>query len=399
MADKPKLLGHDIIKSGKLTLSEQVYDIVCQEIHAGRWDLGDKLPSIPAMAEESGVSSMPISQAFDRLREEGYVRTEKGSGTFLSAVLPAGATPLGSIGVIVVRHMEQNQMGSAHDELDDWRMHALIQEAAKRNYTEEVRYLTREYDGVGIDKVGGLFGENVKGIISLHDFPREDHTELPPNNIPFVYLGYAGFSGRPRVTLDLEEGFYQLTKEVIGQGHKSIVCFGAEPTAREQDSTVVYAGYKRAMKEAGLSIDRKAFDRSRAITRGEWALYREFLEQHAAPFANSEQDGGTATAVVCAKSHRAMDLVVAADMMGVPVPESMSVVSFATPMRAAKPEQRFTGIDYNLETTVQTCFDMLFQQMQTRRSDVSVVQVKPLVRAGDSLAPLQESKVGAALAP
>jgi DNA-binding LacI/PurR family transcriptional regulator len=199
------------------------------------------------------------------------------------------------------------------------------------------------------------------------------------------------------VELDLEDGFYRLTKEVIKQGHRSIVCVGAEPTARERDSAVVFAGYERAMNEAGLPVNQEAFDRSRTIPRGEWVMYREFLEQYASAFASTECSAPgdeTSTAFVCAKSHRAMDIIVVADMLGIAVPEDISMVGFSSPMRTSKPDQRLTGIDYNLDNTIQECFDLLFKQMKTRRTDVSVVQVKPLVLAGDSLAPPREENAG-----
>jgi GntR family transcriptional regulator of arabinose operon len=385
MSDNRQLLGHPIIPSSRMTLVEQVYDILCTEIHSGRWKVGQKLPSISAMAEESGVSSMPIHQAVEQLREEGYLRTEKGSGTYLAAMLPKGAQPQGSVGILMA-HQDERQMGPTHRELDHWRLHAIIQEAVRRNYTEEVKYLDRGHADPEIDRVGGLFGDNVKGIISLHDFPREDYPILPPDRIPFVYLGYTGFRGRPRVTLDLEEGFYRLTREVIQHGHRSVVCFGAEPTARERDSMLIFAGYERAMDEAGLAVDREVYEASRRIERGEWNGFRRFLERYAGARAEGERVG-TATTLVCAKSHRAMDLVVVADMLGIRIPVDLSVVGFATPMRASRPEQRFTGIDYNLESTVEECFGLLFRQMETRRNDVSVLQVKPLIREGDSLAP------------
>ena len=389
MAEEGALLGHTIIASGKQTLTEQVYDLLCQEIHAGHWEIGERLPSISSMADESGMSSRPIHQALERLQEEGYVRTEKGSGTFLAAVLPEGATPLGSIGIIMARHDKDMQMARTYDELDHWRMHAIIEEAVKHNYTEEIRYLNSDYDGRGMDEVGGLFGSNVKGIISLHNFPREDDTLLRPDQIPFVFLGYTGFTGRPRVTLDLEDGFYRLTKEVIQQGHRSILCVGAEPTAREQDSAVVFAGYERAMERAGLFVDREAYAQSREITRGDWRGYREFIDRYAAVGTGE----GGATALVCAKTHRAMDLIAVADISGFAVPDDLSIVSFASVMRTSNPGQGITGIDYNLEATVQECFDLLFKQMATRECNVSVVHVKPLVQAGDSLAPPRKEVV------
>ncbi|MCX7012728.1 MAG: winged helix-turn-helix domain-containing protein, partial [Candidatus Sumerlaeota bacterium] len=98
------LYEQSILPSGKLSLSEQIHDILLRQIHAGRWKIGDRLPSISALAAESGLSRQPIQQAFDSLRAEGYVRSEQGNGTFLASVLPEGKSPIGAIGIVMFSH-------------------------------------------------------------------------------------------------------------------------------------------------------------------------------------------------------------------------------------------------------------------------------------------------------
>ena len=61
------------------------------------------------------------------------------------------------------------------------------------------------------------------------------------------------------------------------------------------------------------------------------------------------------------------------------------------PMRHWRPDQRLTGIEYDLEHAVSVCFDVLFEQMRTRRNLVSQIRLKPLIRHGDSLAPPPEA--------
>lgn len=379
MTDSQRLFSRTIVPSGRLTLTEQVYDILCEEIHAGRWQIGDRLPSISAMAIESGLSRRPVQQALDRLREEGYVRQEQGSGTYLASLLPKGRTPLGSIGILVARREENEArpFSTVLNDLDHWRMHAILKIAAEHNYTEEIRYLPENHDGADIDKAGGLFSDRVKGVISLHQFPRVDHTELGPDDLPFVYLGYTGFPGTPCVALDLAEGFFQLTREVIAHGHRDIACFGWRFDV-EDHTRQIYAGYERAMKEAGLPVNRDGFEESLLIPPSQLSEYRDYLNRHVG-------DSG-ATALVCAKNELAMNAISVADMMGLAVPEDLSVVSLlAGPMRVWKIDQRMTGIEYDVEHTVRVCFNLLTEQMKTRRNLVSLVRVKPLIRPGDSL--------------
>lgn len=52
-------------------------------IHRGDWGPGERLPSIPAIADQYGVAKQTVQRTIDQLRVEGLLITRPGSGTFV----------------------------------------------------------------------------------------------------------------------------------------------------------------------------------------------------------------------------------------------------------------------------------------------------------------------------
>src|SRR5690348_493971 len=61
----------------------QIASALRQRIRAGEWGAGEKLPSIPALAEGYGVAKQTIQRTVDQLRVEGLLITRPGSGTYV----------------------------------------------------------------------------------------------------------------------------------------------------------------------------------------------------------------------------------------------------------------------------------------------------------------------------
>ncbi len=53
------------------------------QIRSGDWGPGERLPSIPAIAELFGVAKQTVQRAVDQLRVEGILITKPGSGTYV----------------------------------------------------------------------------------------------------------------------------------------------------------------------------------------------------------------------------------------------------------------------------------------------------------------------------
>ncbi|MCX7012628.1 MAG: LacI family DNA-binding transcriptional regulator [Candidatus Sumerlaeota bacterium] len=292
---------------------------------------------------------------------------------------------MGSIGVLMTSHPPESVRSWGYSEADNWRLHAILRQAAERHYLQEVHCIPPGDQENLYSRIGGLFSKQVRGILSLRPFSIPDFDILPSDSLPIVFLGYYAFRDGPCVALDLETGFYRLTREVIRQGHRRILLIPkAYPMPSEME--LIYKGFERAMVEAGLSVDREAYE---AALRIEWADLR-VVREHLAAFVDPKgpRQSQHATAVVSAHYNYALSAIAVADLMGIRVPSDLSVVGMISgPIRLEDPNQRLTGIEYDVDLMVRMGFEVLEEQMRTRRNSVSLVRVKPIIQHGDSLAP------------
>src|SRR5437762_11842930 len=61
----------------------QIASALRAQIRRGDWAPGERLPSIPAIAQQYGVAKQTVQRAIDALRVEGLLITKPGSGTFV----------------------------------------------------------------------------------------------------------------------------------------------------------------------------------------------------------------------------------------------------------------------------------------------------------------------------
>jgi GntR family transcriptional regulator len=61
----------------------QIASQLRERIRHGEWQPGERLPSIPAMAELFGVAKQTVQRSVDQLRVEGLLITKPGSGTYV----------------------------------------------------------------------------------------------------------------------------------------------------------------------------------------------------------------------------------------------------------------------------------------------------------------------------
>ena len=61
----------------------QIRNQVILAIAEGDLRPGEKLPTVRAFSDESGINPMTISKAYQMLKSEGYVQTDRRSGTVI----------------------------------------------------------------------------------------------------------------------------------------------------------------------------------------------------------------------------------------------------------------------------------------------------------------------------
>ncbi len=63
----------------------QIRNQVVLAVARGELVPGERLPTIRALAEECGINMMTVNRAYQQLRQEGYLVTDRRSGTVVAA--------------------------------------------------------------------------------------------------------------------------------------------------------------------------------------------------------------------------------------------------------------------------------------------------------------------------
>ena len=70
--------------SGDVPIYAQIRNQVVLGIADGTLLPGDKLPTIRALADEAGINMMTVNKAYQLLKKEGYIHTDRRSGALVS---------------------------------------------------------------------------------------------------------------------------------------------------------------------------------------------------------------------------------------------------------------------------------------------------------------------------
>lgn len=89
-------MSFDIQRDSAASLADQVELGLRSRITSKAWPAGSRLPSIRSLSVELGVSRNTVIEAYDRLVEQGIVRSRQGSGYFVEEI-PAARFPSAGI--------------------------------------------------------------------------------------------------------------------------------------------------------------------------------------------------------------------------------------------------------------------------------------------------------------
>jgi GntR family transcriptional regulator len=73
-------------QNGAMTLSAQVRVDLVRRINSGQYTLGEKIPSLRALAAEYDVAELTVHAAVKQLQHEGVLESASGRGTFVRAI-------------------------------------------------------------------------------------------------------------------------------------------------------------------------------------------------------------------------------------------------------------------------------------------------------------------------
>ena len=71
----------------------QLMNSIKEKMLRGEYQIGDKLDSERVMAQQYGINRLTVRKALKMLEEQGFVKAQRGSGTYVVR-LPQGPTQL-----------------------------------------------------------------------------------------------------------------------------------------------------------------------------------------------------------------------------------------------------------------------------------------------------------------
>jgi GntR family transcriptional regulator, arabinose operon transcriptional repressor len=285
---------------------QQVYNRLLEQIQAGRWQVGEKIPSELELAADLGVAKLTIHRAVQTLAREGWVSRRVGRGTYV----------LGRVNKPALRRVVLSFGASAANVLGS-------------------DYYGSLYRGI----IAGL-GPEVELILSPDAFgtnplppadgvlviaPRADAQPgleaLIQSEVPTVLIG-AHWPTLPLPTVDSDNqaAAEQACAYLAELGHERLALLYSEPeTANVRDRI---AGFSAEAKRRGLTLTQHE-------ARASWELT---CDEKASLLASVR--GGT-TAIFAAGYYLSLNVLNTLREAGYSVPADVSVVGFDDPVSAA----------------------------------------------------------------
>jgi GntR family transcriptional regulator of arabinose operon len=289
----------------------QVSEVLIQRILSGEWPTGTNLPAEPTLCVEFGVARGTVRQALSKLEDEGYIRRERGRGTFV--IWGSGHTR--------GHGLSSSQIGFVVPYVRDSFVPAILlgaeRAAAEQGLSITFKHVENSPEHQG-DVLEDLVSQRLAGIVL---YPVDSvHTE-PMNRL--IRMGY------PMVLVDRYlrgvicdyvmsdhfGGALRATQHLIELGHERIgfVSWNDPSISLEHRA----AGYQRALAEADLPQDPSLMFEVEGYPTVDLDPLRGFLTQQP-----------EMTAIFAANDQIALAVYQAARSVGRHIPYDLALIGF-----------------------------------------------------------------------
>jgi DNA-binding LacI/PurR family transcriptional regulator len=312
-----ELFGKPLNPAGPAPLREQIKAILEAEIGAGRWTSGERLPTVRQLAQISGCSSTPISQALSALVSEGYLIQHVGRGTFLRSADPQ-RRQRSHIAGIVYSGAAPGKKSTASEAFDRELLLAVAGLLTSRGYAIQVfhedtlpaegcdpRQVLAQSPFAHLDGVLniGPVGDAVLSLTQILNLPclclGDPH---PPPDVPFVAGG-------------IQQAVWEALDILYRAGHRDIGLLHTVTGLPKRTRRLRYEAFHGACAELGIH------PRSAWIVDGgprynvDLPRVRELLTNPVRP-----------SAIVCTHNHVAQAAYEVASLTGLRIPQDLSVL-------------------------------------------------------------------------
>ncbi len=313
-----------ISRDSIIPLHQQVLNQLRHLILSGAWPPGTRVPSETELQRHLGISRGTIRQALNRAEAEGLIERVPGKGTFVAVTARARETR-GFIGYITSDFMSefQRQLLQGAESTAREQGYRIIFCNSNGDVREEDRLLEQ------------LIADQVDGILIWPSLSETSHRVLfrlvQEGRLPIVFVDRTLDSFPCDCVLsDNFGGGYAATRHLIDLGHRRIA-FLSRPVLRLVPVAERYEGHRQAMVDAGLEpsspllvgVPDKELGPQEALQ-----AYRQGTSDEIQEIAGILRRSDRPTAIFAMNDLMALQVLRAAEHVGLGVPDDLSLVGF-----------------------------------------------------------------------
>jgi GntR family transcriptional regulator of arabinose operon len=303
------MVNQSLQRDSGVPLYVQVNEILMQRILNGEWPPGASLPAEPELCEEFGVARGTLRQALSKLENMGYVRRERGRGTFVANRGERSRTQgLSQIGFIVPY---------VRDSFIPAILLGVERAAAEQELSVTFKHVQNDYRRQ-TEVLEALAGQGLAGVVlypvdSVHVEPMK---RLTYAGYPMVLVDrYLSGVATDYVMSDHFGGAVRVMQHLIELGHTRIgFVYWCDPAISLEHRK---AGYFQALSEAGIPRDPRLVCEVEGYPTVDLDSLRLFLSEH-----------DDLTAVFAANDQIALAVYQTARQLGLHIPHDLALVGF-----------------------------------------------------------------------
>ncbi|MGG5252721.1 substrate-binding domain-containing protein [Neobacillus sp. SM06] len=354
-----------------------IIDDIKSKILSGEYSIGEQIPTESVLQEKYNVSRHTVRKAILELANGGFLRSEKGSGTYVSNKYQSkfgGNSTKKTIGVIttyISDYIFPSIIRGIERRLNEDNYSLLL--ASTNNDVEQEKKALEMMLSYGVD---GLIIEPTKS--NLYNPNIAYYLSFKEQDVPFIMINaYYEELDVPFLCLDDVQSSYLSTKELIIKGHTQI---GLISKVDDLQGKFRMKGYIKALGEAKLRFQPELVLSYNTETKLD--LYTDLKK-----FLTKNRD--VLTAIVCYNDEVGLEVVNVCRQLDISVPEKLSIIGQDNSYIAQNANIKLTTLTHPQEQMGRDAADWVIKKLQGKKDLPNETYYQPVLIEGETVKELE----------
>lgn len=350
-----------------------IIDDIKSHILSGTYKAGEQIPTESALQDSYAVSRQTVRKAILELASEGFLRSEKGSGTYVSSQYRSrsgartGNKTIGVITTYISDYIFPSIIRGIEGRLNEDN-YSLLLASTNNDIAQEKKALemmmSYGVDGLIIEPTrSNVYNPNIAYYLSFME-----------QDVPFTMINaYYEELEVPFFCLDDVQSSYLAARELIAKGHTGI---GIIAKMDDLQGKYRMKGYIKALGEAKLRFDPDHVLSFETATKPE-------LSASVEQFLNDNREG--LTALVCYNDEVGLEVVHACRRLGISIPDELSVIGQDNSYIAKNANIKLTTLTHPQERMGRDAADWVIKTLQGKRDMPASTYYQPVLIEGETV--------------